>query len=204
MKAYLYEEEAQPIEPIDEHKLAIADEKPAAEKKKKTDDLGNFDFSRYHQKMLESANVRFAKSAEDIKFKEFALIDIDGDGQREVWVRGDEGQDYQGVFSLHGDTVEVLAEADVRSELKFYKGAVGYDGYYGDGRVMRGASMLKNSRCVHDYSEETKFNIFSDEQEMLLESYWVDNKVATAEQCERFREQLGEEVELDPVWHAIR
>ena len=28
MKAYLYKEEAQPIDPIDEHKLAIADEKP--------------------------------------------------------------------------------------------------------------------------------------------------------------------------------
>ena len=28
MKAYLYKEEAQPIEPIDEHKLAVADEKP--------------------------------------------------------------------------------------------------------------------------------------------------------------------------------
>ena len=29
MKAYLYKEEAQPIEPIDEHKLASAEEKPA-------------------------------------------------------------------------------------------------------------------------------------------------------------------------------
>ena len=29
MKAYLYKEEEQPIEPIDEHKLAVADEKPA-------------------------------------------------------------------------------------------------------------------------------------------------------------------------------
>ena len=28
MKAYLYKEEEQPIEPVDEHKLAIADEKP--------------------------------------------------------------------------------------------------------------------------------------------------------------------------------
>ena len=28
MKAYLYKEEEQPIDPIDEHKLAIADEKP--------------------------------------------------------------------------------------------------------------------------------------------------------------------------------
>jgi hypothetical protein len=28
MKAYLYKEEEQPIEPIDEHKLAIADSKP--------------------------------------------------------------------------------------------------------------------------------------------------------------------------------
>ena len=27
MKAYLYKEEAQPIEPIDEHKLAIAEER---------------------------------------------------------------------------------------------------------------------------------------------------------------------------------
>ena len=29
MKAYLYKEEEQPIEPIDENKLAIADEKPS-------------------------------------------------------------------------------------------------------------------------------------------------------------------------------
>ena len=28
MKAYLYKEESQPIEPIDEHKLAIAEDKP--------------------------------------------------------------------------------------------------------------------------------------------------------------------------------
>ena len=28
MKAYLYKEEAQPIEPIDEHKLAIAEDRP--------------------------------------------------------------------------------------------------------------------------------------------------------------------------------
>ena len=28
MKAYLYKEEAQAVEPIDEHKLAIADQKP--------------------------------------------------------------------------------------------------------------------------------------------------------------------------------
>jgi len=28
MKAYLYKEESEPIEPIDEHKLAIADQKP--------------------------------------------------------------------------------------------------------------------------------------------------------------------------------
>ena len=28
MEAYLYKEEAQPIEPVDEHKLAIAEEKP--------------------------------------------------------------------------------------------------------------------------------------------------------------------------------
>ena len=29
MKACLYEEKAQPVEPVDEHKLAIAEEKPA-------------------------------------------------------------------------------------------------------------------------------------------------------------------------------
>lgn len=29
MKACLYEEKAQPVEPLDEHKLAIAEEKPA-------------------------------------------------------------------------------------------------------------------------------------------------------------------------------
>ena len=34
------------------------------------------------------------------------------DGQNELWVRSDEGQDWQGVFAIDGDSVILLANAE--------------------------------------------------------------------------------------------
>ena len=120
-----------------------------------------FDIYKYKDYILSDAYPRYAKSADPVRIVEYALIDIDDDGQDELWVRGDDGQDYQGVFAIVGDSAVLLADADVRSDIVLYKNAVGYRGYYGDGRVCNGASVLKNSRRVAYYWEEYKFNSFS-------------------------------------------
>ena len=164
-----------------------------------------FDFERYHEAMLEQALPRYAKSAEDVRFVEYALIDIDGDGHPEVWVRGDEGQDYQGVFAIAGDSAILLADADVRSEIMLYKDAVGYDGYYGDGKVMSGATVVRNSRPTESYYEDYQFNIFSDEQETIYETYYLNDKPSTAEECKAFLEQLGDTISVPALqWHPVK
>ncbi|MBO4810737.1 MAG: hypothetical protein J5552_04145 [Prevotella sp.] len=184
-----------------EERVMEADDESVAS----SNEVEAFDFERYHEAMLEQAFPRYAKSAEDVRFVEYALIDIDGDGRPEVWVRGDEGQDYQGVFAIAGDSAILLADADVRSEIMLYKNAVGYDGYYGDGKVMSGATVVKNSRPAESYYEDYQFNIFSEEQETLDETYYLNGKLSTAEECKAFREQLGDTIAAPALqWHPVK
>ena len=46
----------------------------------------SFNFGRYHKAMLEQAKVRYPDDTCAIRFMEYCLIDIDGDGKAEVWV----------------------------------------------------------------------------------------------------------------------
>ena len=163
-----------------------------------------FDFGKYRAAVKENAYPRFAKSAEDVRFKAYALIDLDGDGKQELWVKGDEGQDWQGVFALKDDgSVVLLADADVCSELQFFKNAVAFKSYISPGRVDEGFSVLQNSRVVHSGVMHKEFNIFSDEMETQYESYTVDDKDVDEETYRETFYALGVEVELTPVWHDI-
>ena len=173
-------------------------------KEVKKDSDNGFDFNKYKYTMLEMAEVRFAKSAEPIRFEAYALIDIDGDGLSEVWVRGDEGQDWQGVFSIEGDSVVLLAEADVTSELSFYKNAVGYSGYISPGLVDEGFSVLKNSRIVASCVKHVELNIFSEEIETTYEEYRVNDKYTDEDGYNAFVIQLGDTVSMTPIWHNIK
>lgn len=186
---------------IEEEQMAV-DEKASDEN---TTVKTEFDITKYQDVLFEYAfPARYMKSTDPVRLVEYALVDIDGDGQDELWVRSDDGQDYQGVFAIVGDSLELLADADVRSEIKMYDGAVCYEGYYGDGRVWNGGSVVRNSRRAEYYEEEYTFNSFSEDQEMLEESYDVNGKSATAEECSKFCEQLGDTISTASlVWHKI-
>jgi len=172
--------------------------------KKEAKTAWTFDFNKYKDAMLANACPRFAKSDADVRFVEYALLDIDEDGQPEVWVRGDEGQDYQGVFAIDGDTIVLLADADVCSELHFCKNTVGFHCYISPGRVYEGYSVLKNSRIVSSCNKEMEFNIFSDNQETTYESYVVNDKEVDEDGYNAFVNSLGDEYKPQPVWITIQ
>lgn len=164
-----------------------------------------FDYERYHDAILDNVMLRFLRGTDPVRLVDYALVDVDGDGQPEIWVRGDDGQCYQGVFATVGaNDVQLLADADVRSEIVFYKGAVGYEGYYGNGEVKNGYTIVKDSRMAEDFSTESKFNIFSDEQETIHEYFLHNNKMAEKEEYDQLVEQLGEQVHPDTIWHRIK
>ena len=164
----------------------------------------DFDYARYHKAILEQARLRFIRGEDPIRLVEYALVDIDGDGKPEIWVRGDEGQCYEGVFAIVGnDSVELLADDDWYSELEFYKGAVGYSGYYGTGTLLEGYSTVKDSRRKYSIWKEVHFDIFTEEHEVEGEQYRYNDEDITEEEYDALVEKLGERVAPDTTWVKI-
>ena len=165
----------------------------------------DFNINKYKEVILNEYAFppRFAKSADDVVLKDYALVDIDGDGKPELWVRGDEGQDWQGVFSLDGDSLTLLADADACSEIKVYKNAVGYQSYISPGQVDEAYSVLKNSRIVASADMNMKFNIFSEDQEVEYEGYSVNGEEVDEDTYNKFVQKLGDTVEVTPEWIPI-
>lgn len=165
--------------------------------------MAAFDINKYVDEMVDKAEIWYSKSADDVRLIAYALVDIDGDGHPEVWVRGDEGQDYQGVYSVVNDTVTLLASSDVRSELEFYKGAVGFSGYYGDGLSRKGFTFVKNSREDDSYFHENQFNTSSEEQEDIHDDKMKNGRSCSEDEWTRAEQLLGDTITVTPEWHPI-
>lgn len=166
-----------------------------------TDDAASFDIDDYLEEMSDNPELRYGIG--DIDLKEYALCDIDGDGQDEVWVR-DEDSHYLAIYVLNDGRPELVAYSDGCTDLEFYKHAVAYSAYYSPGRSWRGAQVVKKSRLSDCYWGEQEWDIFSDDQELTFESYYINGEQATEDECDQFVEKLGEPVEAPkPEWREI-
>ena len=160
-----------------------------------------FDIGKYVEQMEDNPELRYGIG--EYQLKEYALADIDGDNKNEVWVR-DTTMNYEAIYAVEGDSVQLIAYADGATELTFYKNAVAYNAYYSPGRSCQGAQMLKDSKLTEYYFSEVHWNIFSEEQEVTDEMYDINGKSATSEECEKFVEKLGEPVEEPELkWQPI-
>ena len=162
----------------------------------------SFDFNKYRESIDRNA-IYYCFWGDSLNYMDYTLIDLDEDGKSELWVRSDEEQSWQGVYAICGDSVEVLAYADGCCDLVFFKNAVGYSSYVSPGHAEAGYCVLKNSRVVASAFKHLDINIFSDEMETEFEYYIVNDVHTVKENFDRFVEQLGEEIEIEPVWHKI-
>ena len=161
----------------------------------------DFDIGKYVEQMEDNPELRYGIG--EYQLKEYALADIDGDNKNEVWVR-DTTMNYEAIYAVEGDSVQLIAYADGATELTFYKNAVAYNAYYSPGRSCQGAQMLKDNKLTEYYFSEVHWNIFSEEQEVTDEMYDINGKSATSEECEKFVEKLGEPVEEPELkWQPI-
>ena len=166
------------------------------QKQEQTNDKGEvFDITKYLEQMEDNPELRYGIG--DFQLKEYALLDIDGDSQDEVWVR-DTTRNYLAIYVVDGDSVQLVAYADGATELNFYKDAVGFTAYYTPGRSWNGAQKLKNSKLTDYFISEVQWDSFSDEQEVTYEWYNINGKSTTSEECDKFVKQLGEPVD-EPV-----
>jgi len=162
-----------------------------------------FDINKYVGQMESEAYVIFSKGTDDIRIIAYTFVDVDSDGHPEVWVKGDEGQDFQGVYSVVGDSVRLLACSDARSEIDFYKGAVGFSGYYGTGEDRKAFTIVKNSLPGDEYFMEHKFNIFSEEQETVHLAQTKNGETISDEAWNEAEKMLGDTVSVTPNWRPI-
>lgn len=160
----------------------------------------SFDFNKYKESIDREAFYR-CFWGDRLEYVDYALIDIDEDGKHELWVRGEE--EWQGVFAIDGDSVVFLAYADRCCDLYFFKNAVGYSSYVSPGSSEVGYNVLKDSRIVASAFKNVEFNIFSDELEIEYESYMVNDEDTEEDNYNRFVQQLGETIVIEPVWHKI-
>jgi hypothetical protein len=151
----------------------------------------SFDISKYLESMTNDM------------IYEYALIDIDLDGNPELWVRNEEGY-YDAVYSIADKKADLLAEADGRTALVFYENGVGSQGSCGTGCAQNNFCILKNSRAIHHVSWVDVYSFDSNGDFASSESnYNKDDKECTEKEALELSEQLGESYSINPTWHSV-
>ena len=133
------------------------------------------------------------------EFSKYALIDIDEDGEPEIWL-STEDEEYQAVLSVVEGEVKLLAGKDFKRSLTFYKGAVGDAGGCGTGCYYTHFTKLNHSapefviNCIQLYQYET---------DDLSYEYWKDGEELSEEEGDAIMESFGEYVEPQVEWHKL-
>jgi len=163
----------------------------------------SFDFDKYRASIDKEAFYQCLWD-DALNYVDYALIDIDEDGKPELWVRSDEEQSWQGVFAIEGDSVVFLAYADRCCSIVFFKNAVGYNSYVSPGRAEEGYCVLNESCIVASAFKYKEFDIFSEDMATEYESFMLNDEDAEEADFDRFVQELGEPIEIEPVWHEIK
>ncbi len=159
-----------------------------------------FDINRYIDQMNAFAAPLYAASSDPILFTEYALIDIDRDGQPEVWVRSKE-QYYDAVFSISDGKVNLLADADGRTDLVFFLHGVGSQGSCGTGCAMSSYSLINKSRQTATLLSMVQYNMDGDIEESR---YYIGDNECSEEAIFKEMDKLGKEITVNPKWKKIK
>ncbi len=136
---------------------------------------------------------------DDIEFMEYALIDVDHDGQSELWLRNGEAN-YEAIFSLADDNPHILIDANERMPFSFFPSAIQASGGCGTGCNMATIAVLKNSRLAYTLNNMEQYDMEGN----LSENNWEkDGKAISTDEGENLYKTLGKVTDLYFVWHEI-
>lgn len=132
-------------------------------------------------------------------FSKYALIDIDEDGEPEIWL-STEDEEYQVVLSVVEGEVKILAGQDFKRSLFFYKGVVGDAGGCGTGCYFVQYTILKNSAPESSLNNMQSYNF---ETDGVDDEYYKDGEAITNEEGDALIESFGEPVEPQVEWRRL-
>lgn len=138
--------------------------------------------------------------SEDATFAKFALVDIDEDGNPELWFRSAKGSD-GAFYAINDGKVSFLISENNHSVLAFYKGAIQQSGGCGTGCHLAEYVTVKDSQFGSKVRWFTQYSM--DGEDVLEEEYTKDEKPMTKAEGVKFVNSLGKDFDLNPVWHPL-
>ncbi len=132
-------------------------------------------------------------------FSKYALIDIDEDGEPEIWL-STEDEEYQVVLSVVEGEVRILAGKDFKRSLFFYKGVVGDAGGCGTGCYYVQYTLLKDSAPE---SVLTNMQMYNFETDGVDDEYYKDGEALTDEEGDALVKSFGESIEPQVEWRRL-
>ena len=132
-------------------------------------------------------------------FSKYALIDIDEDGEPELWL-STEDEEYQAVLSIVEGEVTLIAGKDFKRQLIFYKNIVGDAGGCGTGCYYTHYTKLKNSAPEYQFSDLTSYVFETDGVE---DEYAKDGELLTQEEADAILESFGEPYDPQVEWRQL-
>jgi hypothetical protein len=133
-------------------------------------------------------------------FSKYALIDIDEDGEPELWLSS-EDEEYQAVLSLVEGEIKIIAGKDFKRQIVFYKGVVGDAGGCGTGCYYARYTKLKNSAPEYEFTDLMSYVFETDEME---DEYAKDGELLTEEEAEEILHSFGEPIEPEVKWCPLK
>ena len=133
------------------------------------------------------------------EFSKYALIDIDEDGEPELWL-STEDEEYQAVLSIVEGGVTMVAGKDFKRSLVFYKGVVGDAGGCGTGCYYVHYTKLNHSVPQFEFTNLMSYVFETDEME---NEYAKDGEPLTEEEAEAIIESFGEPYEPTVEWRPL-
>ncbi len=166
----------------------------------KTHNLAGSRIQDYDQMFKKYKEYDDMYKSEDATFAKFALVDIDEDGNPELWFRSAKGGD-GAFFAINGGNVSLLITENYHSVLAFYKGAIQQSGGCGTGCHMAEFVTLKDSQFGSRVRWFTQYSM--DGEDVVEEEYTKDEKPMTKAEGEKFVKSLGKDIDPNPVWHPL-
>ena len=134
-------------------------------------------------------------------FSKYALIDIDEDGEPELWLSTD-NEEYQVVLSMVEGGIHIIAGKDFKRSLIFHKNVVGDAGGCGTGCYYVHYTKLQNSAPEYEFTNMMSYVFEKDDME---NEYAKNGELLTEEEADTILESFGEsyvpEVEWRPLLH---
>ena len=132
-------------------------------------------------------------------FSKYALIDIDEDGEPELWLSTDD-EEYQAVLAMKEGQTSIVAGKDYKRQLIFYKNVVGDAGGCGTGCYYARYTKLKDSAPEYELTDLMSYVFETDEME---DEYAKDGELLTEEEAEEIFDSFGEPYEPEVVWRPL-